>query len=332
MAGRSGVCGGSVPVFGGVALDLCGLTAGLVVDEISLVADVPAGIFGPDLEAALAQVGTGYTLGHWPQSMDLSTVGGWLACRGAGQYSTRYGKIEDMVVGLEVVLADGRIVHTEGLGPASRHRSQPDPALRGQRRHARGHHPGPPAHPPGAPGPRSPGLWLRHLCRWARSLSPHPPSGGHAGRAAPLRRRPSRTGTSTKPTTNVLIVLDEADPARAGRHHGGGRRGVPRPTALDVALVERWLGAPQRRVGPRSAVAGRRLRRHGRGGGLVGRPARSAPRCHCGLGSVCRGHPGRLGPPVATPTPTAPASTSPLPDARADDAAARSTTWRPGTP
>ena len=51
--------------------------------------------------------------------MDLSTVGGWLACRGAGQYSTRYGKIEDMVVGLEVVLADGRIVHTERPRPAT---------------------------------------------------------------------------------------------------------------------------------------------------------------------------------------------------------------------
>ena len=62
-------------------------------------------------------MGVGYTLGHWPQSMDLSTVGGWLACRGAGQYSTRYGKIEDMVIGLEVVLADGRIVRTEGHGP-----------------------------------------------------------------------------------------------------------------------------------------------------------------------------------------------------------------------
>jgi alkyldihydroxyacetonephosphate synthase len=57
------------------------------------------------------------TLGHWPQSMDLSTVGGWIACRGAGQYSTRYGKIEDMVVGLEVVLADGTVIHTDGHAP-----------------------------------------------------------------------------------------------------------------------------------------------------------------------------------------------------------------------
>ncbi len=117
MAGRSGVCGGAVPIFGGIALDLTGLTGPMMVDETSLIADVPAGVFGPDLESELRSRGTGYTFGHWPQSMELSTVGGWLACRGAGQLSTRYGKIEDMVVGLEVVLADGRVVHTEGRGP-----------------------------------------------------------------------------------------------------------------------------------------------------------------------------------------------------------------------
>ncbi|MFZ0250882.1 MAG: FAD-binding oxidoreductase [Acidimicrobiales bacterium] len=116
-AGRSGVCGGSIPVHGGVALDMTALEGLHQLDETSLTADVRAGTFGPDLEAALGAVGAGYTLGHWPQSMDLSTVGGWLACRGAGQYSTRYGKIEDMVIGLEVVLADGRVVHTEGRGP-----------------------------------------------------------------------------------------------------------------------------------------------------------------------------------------------------------------------
>ena len=116
-AGRSGVCGGSIPVHGGVALDMTAMDGLVSVDETSLTADVRAGTFGPDLEAALGMVGDGYTLGHWPQSMDLSTVGGWLACRGAGQYSTRYGKIEDMVIGLEVVLADGRVVHTEGHGP-----------------------------------------------------------------------------------------------------------------------------------------------------------------------------------------------------------------------
>ncbi|MGW0073515.1 FAD-binding oxidoreductase, partial [Streptosporangium sandarakinum] len=49
----------------------------------------------------------GVTTGHWPSAFAISTVGGWAACRGAGQLSTRYGKIEDMVVGLDVVLPDG---------------------------------------------------------------------------------------------------------------------------------------------------------------------------------------------------------------------------------
>ena len=117
MGGRSGVSGGSIPAFGGLALDLTNMAGIDAVDSNSLLADVRAGTFGPDLEVGLRAHGC--TLGHWPQSMELSTLGGWLACRGAGQYSTRYGKIEDMVVGLEVVLADGRIIHTGGTGPRS---------------------------------------------------------------------------------------------------------------------------------------------------------------------------------------------------------------------
>ena len=54
-------------------------------------------------------------MGHWPSSYAISTVGGWVACRGAGQLSTRYGKIEDMVYGMDVVLADGELV-TVGNG------------------------------------------------------------------------------------------------------------------------------------------------------------------------------------------------------------------------
>ncbi|MEO7837206.1 MAG: FAD-binding oxidoreductase [Acidimicrobiales bacterium] len=117
-AGRSGVCGGSVPVFGGVALDLCGLSGVRSVDDASLLVDVAAGTGGDVLENHLRRH-HGLTTGHWPQSMALSTVGGWAACRSAGQYSTRYGKIEDMVVGLEVALADGRVVRTSGRSPRS---------------------------------------------------------------------------------------------------------------------------------------------------------------------------------------------------------------------
>ncbi|HEX7522000.1 MAG TPA: FAD-binding oxidoreductase, partial [Acidimicrobiia bacterium] len=117
-AGRSGVCGASVPVHGGVLLDLCGLDGIIDVDRESMILDVRAGTFGTWLEQTL-RAEHHVTAGHWPQSIALSTVGGWLACRGAGQMSTRYGKIEDIVLGLDVALADGRVIHTGGAPRAA---------------------------------------------------------------------------------------------------------------------------------------------------------------------------------------------------------------------
>ena len=122
QGGRSGVCGGAVPEPGAVALDLTRLTGVLFFDEVSLRVRVNAGTFGPELEAWLREHGC--TAGHFPQSMDLSTVGGWVSCRGAGQYSTRYGKIEDIVRGLTVVLPDSTVVTTGSAGP--RQASGPD--------------------------------------------------------------------------------------------------------------------------------------------------------------------------------------------------------------
>ncbi len=115
--GRSGVSGGSVPAAGGVILDLTGLTGVVAVDQPSGLVEVRAGTFGPDLEDELRAT-WGLTVGHLPQSFELATVGGWVACRGAGQYSTRYGKIEDMVAALEVVLSDGSVVRV-GDPPAA---------------------------------------------------------------------------------------------------------------------------------------------------------------------------------------------------------------------
>jgi alkyldihydroxyacetonephosphate synthase len=117
-AGRSGVCGASVPVFGGVLLDLTALEGIVAVDEESMLVDVLPGTFGDVFEDELRDR-YGVTCGHWPQSMALSTVGGWLACRGAGQLSTRYGKIEDIVAGLDVVLADGTEITTGGAPRAA---------------------------------------------------------------------------------------------------------------------------------------------------------------------------------------------------------------------
>ena len=190
-------------------------------------------------------MGAGYTLGHWPQSMDLSTVGGWLACRGAGQYSTRYGKIEDMVLGLEVVLADGRIVHTEGHGPRAATGPNLTQLFVGQRGHARRHHRGPLPHPPAAAGPGSAGLRLHHLRGRARRLPEDPAPRRHAGRAPPLRRQAESARNFEQPDTNVLIVLDETDPALLAAtlavvdDECGAAAGAH---PLDVALVERWLG------------------------------------------------------------------------------------------
>lgn len=118
VAGRSGVCGAAVPVHGGIALDLTGISGVRAVDDESLVVDVGAGTFGDHLEATL-RAEHGLTLGHWPQSVALSTVGGWIACRSAGQLSNRYGKIEDLVAGLDVVLADGTTLSTGGAPRAA---------------------------------------------------------------------------------------------------------------------------------------------------------------------------------------------------------------------
>jgi alkyldihydroxyacetonephosphate synthase len=115
QGGRSGVLGGAAAADGAIALDLTGLNRILHLEEISGTVSVEAGVFGPELEAYVNE--RGWTIGHFPQSFNLATVGGWLACRGAGQYSNRYGKIEDMVRGLTVVLANGEVIELGDHGP-----------------------------------------------------------------------------------------------------------------------------------------------------------------------------------------------------------------------
>ncbi len=115
QGGRSGVVDGATPVSGGLALDLTGLDRVLAIDPVAQLVRVEAGVFGPDLEAALEP--HGLTAGHFPQSFEISTVGGWVSCRGAGQFSTRYGKIEQRVRGLRVALLDGRLIELDARGP-----------------------------------------------------------------------------------------------------------------------------------------------------------------------------------------------------------------------
>jgi len=110
FGGGSGVCGGVELSESAIALSTRGL-AGLVdLDPTALVATFGAGTLGIDAERRVEQ--EGLTLGHWPQSVELSTVGGWVATRASGQYSTLYGNIEDLVLALEVVLPDGTLLRT----------------------------------------------------------------------------------------------------------------------------------------------------------------------------------------------------------------------------
>ncbi|HEX2568288.1 MAG TPA: FAD-binding protein [Polyangia bacterium] len=114
----SGVSGGTVPTSGGVVIDLKRMRRLLALDRERLTATFETGIIGEHLEHELAR--RGYTLGHFPSSIMCSTLGGWLAARSAGQCSSRYGKIEDMVRWVEVVLGTGEVVRTAdpaGRGP-----------------------------------------------------------------------------------------------------------------------------------------------------------------------------------------------------------------------
>ncbi|MFT5433904.1 MAG: alkyldihydroxyacetonephosphate synthase, partial [Myxococcota bacterium] len=106
----SGVCGGAVPIRGGVVVDMKRLNRFIEVDDHDLTVTAGPGIIGMHLEEELDA--RGYTLGHFPSSIVCSTLGGWLAARSAGQFSSRYGKIEDMIVSMRVVLADGSILET----------------------------------------------------------------------------------------------------------------------------------------------------------------------------------------------------------------------------
>jgi len=104
VTGGVNVLAGDNPV---LTLDLGRLAGMTDLDERSGLATFGPGTRGPAVEAALAE--QGLTLGHFPQSWELATVGGWVATRSSGQESLGYGRIEDMVAGLELIGPDGRL-------------------------------------------------------------------------------------------------------------------------------------------------------------------------------------------------------------------------------
>lgn len=98
-----------------ITLDLSAMDRLIEVDPVSETATAEAGIYGPALEKALQA--KGFTLGHHPDSFEFSTLGGWIAHRGAGQGANRYGRAEDWLVGAKLATPRGLLV--TGDFPAS---------------------------------------------------------------------------------------------------------------------------------------------------------------------------------------------------------------------
>jgi alkyldihydroxyacetonephosphate synthase len=121
FGGGSGTQGGALPIYGGIIVDLKRLDKIIEIDEKSLTVTAEAGIILSQLEWALNE--HGLTLPHYPASANCATLGGCLAPRGTGTMSTKYGKAEDMVMNMEVVLPTGEIIHTPMV---PQHASGPD--------------------------------------------------------------------------------------------------------------------------------------------------------------------------------------------------------------
>ena len=145
--GGSGSQGGALPIYGGIVLDMKRMNKFYGVDKESYTVRCQTGIIARHLEwncnkegfstmhlpASIACATTkhlewgcnkeGLSTMHLPASIACSTIGGFLAHRGTGVLSTKYGKIEDMVMSLEVVTPTGEIIRTL---PVPRHASGPD--------------------------------------------------------------------------------------------------------------------------------------------------------------------------------------------------------------
>ncbi|WP_166868530.1 MULTISPECIES: FAD-binding oxidoreductase [unclassified Salinibacterium] len=117
----SGTQGGAVSFLPGIVLGMERMNKIIDIDEKSLVLTAEPGINGEVLELALNE--RGLMLAHYPSSFAIASLGGYLAARGSGVMSTKYGKAEDLVLSIEVVLADGTIIETL---PVPNHANGPD--------------------------------------------------------------------------------------------------------------------------------------------------------------------------------------------------------------
>lgn len=123
--GGSGVLGGVETVTENtVVIDLGKFDKILELNEKNLSITCGAGVFINNLETYVNE--RGYILGHYPQSIDLAQMGGLVATRSTGQFSTKYGGIEELLLGLEAVLPNGEIIYIKSnprraVGPDLKH-------------------------------------------------------------------------------------------------------------------------------------------------------------------------------------------------------------------
>ena len=115
FGGGTSVVGGVAPLRGAfdsvIALDLGRMRQLVRLDTKSRIGTFAAGLRGPELEHLLRA--RGYTLGHFPQSFEYSTVGGWVATRSAGQASTGYGRIDEKLLGARLIAPAGELELSE---------------------------------------------------------------------------------------------------------------------------------------------------------------------------------------------------------------------------
>jgi alkyldihydroxyacetonephosphate synthase len=124
FGGGTSVVGGLVPESGGftgwVALDVRRLHQLVALDEESRLATLGPGLRGPDAEGLLSP--RGFTIGHFPQSFEYATLGGFAAARSSGQSSAGYGRFDDLVMGIKVATPAGSLE----LGRAPKSAAGPD--------------------------------------------------------------------------------------------------------------------------------------------------------------------------------------------------------------
>jgi len=112
----SGVVGGALAIHGGIILDMKYFDT-IEINPENMTVTAGTGINGANLERFLNE--RGFRMGHIPQSVRTSTLGGYIAHRAAGQFSGLYGKIEDIVLSMEIVLPEGEILQTKTYPRAS---------------------------------------------------------------------------------------------------------------------------------------------------------------------------------------------------------------------